>query len=164
MKGVLDIEFVLSIFLFLGSISFITILIGRESLALQNSLISENLKSESYQISEILMFDKGSPANWGDPGVTINDIKRLGIFSSDYVLNSTKLAKLQSLCISDYNSVNEIITDLNINITVKNIDGTVIYRCEPQIETLRRPKFITQRVGTLDSTGEIVRLSVTLIA
>lgn len=159
-KGVLDIEFVLSVFLFLGTVSFITILIGRESVSLQNSAITDNMKSESYQISQLLMFNEGNPKTW--ESAAKSDIKRIGLSSGqDYVLNEAKLAKLQQLCAGDYNFVSGMLTTFNINITVKDDGGEVLYKCMPSFETLRRPKFITERTALLNN--DAVKLEVTVI-
>ncbi len=160
MKGVLDIEFVLSVFLFLGTISFVTVLIGRESVALQNSAISDNMKSESYQISQILMFDKGSPADW-ENGPKEN-IKRVGLSSGEnYFLDADKLAMMDALCSSDYNFVSGMLTKFHVNIAIKSTNGNVLYNCEPSFETAKRPKFVTERKALLNN--EVVEITVTLI-
>lgn len=160
MKGILDIEFVLSVFLFLGTISFVTVLIGRESVALQNSAITDNMKSESYQISQILMFDRGSPADW-ENGAKEN-IKRIGLSSGeDYSLDADKLNRIDELCGSDYNFVNGMLTKFHVNMTIKGTNGEVLYSCGPSFETAKRPKFVTERKALL--SNEVVEMTVTLI-
>ena len=159
MKAVIRIEFFFSVFLFLGSIFFISLSIGKEVTTLENKIKSENLKSKSYELSEILLFDKGYPENWNE--VNDTEIKRIGFSEGNYFLSEQKLQKLQNLCDTNYTFVNNLLTDHYINITVKNIDDDVLYKCEPKIETLIQPKFVTQRIGILN--GELVKILITLI-
>ena len=144
MTGVLDIEFILSSFLFLTTIIFIALTVIQTLPILQEKSISENLQSVSFQISEILL-SEGYPQNWDDPSFEIEDVGRIGLESADYILNSAKVDKLRGFCdgIDNYRKLRSKFHDNDVIIIINGT--TEILICEPPVVSLLRPQFVTIR-------------------
>mgnify|MGYP001619912532 CR=1 FL=1 len=142
MKAVADIEFILSAFLFVSTISFITLSIIGNLPVLQEKSLAENLQSTSYQISELLL-DKGHPANWHL--IAIDDVARIGLESDDYMLDSAKVSQLSALCANpaDYNKLRAKMMNNDFIIIING--STEILNCEPPVVSLIRPQFATTR-------------------
>ena len=78
-KGIAELEFIISVFVFITTISFVTFLIINNIPILHGLSASESLKSKSYQYSELLLFDEGVPMNREDESDTQN-LKRIRFF------------------------------------------------------------------------------------
>lgn len=142
MKAVVDIEFILSAFLFVSTISFIALSIIGNLPVLQEKSLASNLQSTSYQISELLL-DKGYPPNWHL--LAIDDVARIGLESDDYMLDSAKVSRLSTLCANptDYNKLRAKMLDYDFMIIING--STEILNCEPAVVSLIRPQFVTTR-------------------
>ncbi len=172
-KGVIDIEFIMAAFLFLGSLSFTMLAIGREFLSFREAAISENYNMEVKNILQLMMFDEGEPADW-DAG-EIADVKRLGLSSGEkFILDLEKINRLQSLCSrtnpdyeKNYNKVKSLLgVKGDIILDINDVGGAPFLSCRPGVETLSSPKFSSEGYGVVIAGGNknIVRLSVTVIA
>ena len=140
MKAIADIEFILSAFLFVSTISFITLSIIGNLPVLQEKSLAANLQSTSYQISELLL-DKGYPTNWHL--LAIDDVARIGLESDDYMLDSAKVSQLSALCENDYNKLRAKMMNYDFMIIING--STEILNCEPPVVSLIRPQFVTTR-------------------
>jgi hypothetical protein len=140
MKAVADIEFILSAFLFVSTISFITLSIIGNLPVLQEKSLAANLQSTSYQMSELLL-DKGYPTNWHLSA--IDDVARIGLESDDYVLDSAKVSRLSTLCENDYNKLRAKMMNYDFMIIING--SAEILNCEPPVVSLIRPQFVTTR-------------------
>ncbi|MBI2076704.1 MAG: hypothetical protein HYT72_05655 [Candidatus Aenigmarchaeota archaeon] len=171
MKGVVNIEFILSVVVFLGTLSFITLTIGRDSAFLRESSLYDSLKANTIQISNLLAFDKGFPENWETGAITA--VRRLGLSSGEkYVLSRQKIDRLQDFCKKsnpDYKKNYEKIKELlglrgDINLTIATPDGTLL-DCSPAVETLLKPKFSIGRIITVLGATEkkIGEFNITII-
>ena len=60
MKGIVDVEFLISAFLFIVVISFVTLTIAGTIPVLHNSIVKDSSAAQAWQISEELMID-GEP-------------------------------------------------------------------------------------------------------
>lgn len=142
MKGAIDIEFILSAFLFVSTIVFITLSIIRNLPVLQEKSLAENLQSTSYQISDLLL-EKGHPPNWHL--LDIDSVARIGLESDDYVLDPAKVSRLSALCANpgDYKKLREKMMNNDFIILING--STEILNCEPPVLSLVRPKFVTTR-------------------
>ena len=173
MKGVVNVEFILAVFVFLGTLSFITLTIGRDAIFLRESSFYGNLKTNSIHVSNILIFDKGFPEDWETGPIT--SIKRLGLSAGEkQSLSKQKIDRLHELCRKikpdgtpnpDYKTNYEKIKDIlsqkgEINLTIKTA-GTIL-DCSPAVETLLRPKFLVNRIITING-AEIGEFHITLI-
>jgi hypothetical protein len=154
MKGIVDIEFILSVIVFLSTITFVTFIIISNIPVFHGEAASEDLRARSYQISELLFFDQGYPADW----IPANAL-RLGLSAGErYTLSETKIANLDTLCQNDYNRVKSLLgQDYRTNILIEiNYSGSSAVCGLP---TAIRPESKITRFATL-SDGRIVRMVV----
>lgn len=171
-KGIVQIEFIMAVFVFLGSISFTTLAIGREFFSIREASISDTSKLRDAAISQILMFDKGFPDGWD--ALPIENVRRLGLSSdSKFVLNLNKVNRLQTLCnranpdySKNYNKIKELLGITgDIILVVEATDGTQFLNCRPAVETLQRPEFpvVAYAVIFQGSNAKIVSFRTVLV-
>lgn len=162
MRGILDIEFVLSITLFLSVIVFVSFVITGNIPVFHGESVNEDLRARSYQISQLLMFDQGQPANWNP-----SNVQRIGLSTGTaYNLSSTKVSNLASLCsgVSGYNNVRSLLsldTRNDVRISIVDEAGAARVNCSRSRTTIFS-EFPIVRFGVLD-TGQLVRLTVSVI-
>ena len=164
-KGVLDIDFILSVFVFLSVIVFVTsVIIGNIPVFHRESL-NENLRARSYQISELLLFDQGEPPDWspvvGDP----NEVKRIGLSTGDaYEISRVKIDNLEIIC-SDYSRLRTLlIQDLRneLKVSISDASGNVLLDCGPAVSATILPEFPVTRYGVLED-NTIVKILVSVV-
>ncbi|MFA4819996.1 MAG: hypothetical protein WC613_03505 [Candidatus Aenigmatarchaeota archaeon] len=169
MKGVVEIEFVISVFVFITTVSFVTGIVISNLPVFHSASTSETLKSKSWQYSEMLLFDEGAPLDWQLPD---KDIKRIGLSTgSRYFLDESKIIKLYDLCSVGYAAVKDklgVDTRNDIVIEVSYLDGSPVASsvtvCGPNVITQIRPSFQTVRLGVLNTADRpIVRIKVIII-
>lgn len=160
MKAAIDVEFILSAFLFVSTIVFITLSIIGKLPVLQEKSLADNLQSEGYQISELLL-TKGYPEDWHLRD--LDSVARIGLEGNEnYVLDENKVMRLSALCsdpTNNYNKLREKMMNNDFIITIKG--GTEILNCEPPVLSLVRPKFVTTRHAIYN--GEPVDLIVEVL-
>lgn len=118
-----------------------------------NVLRSENLKIETYQISELLINDGGHPIDWNIQ--PLNEIKRIGL--SDSIINKTnfvssrKISQLNSICESSYSDVKRLLDVENeVSISFFNYDTNEKWICTSARES--RASFNVTRIVSVDGT------------
>lgn len=172
MKGLEEIEFIISVFVFITSLSFATILIVNNIPLFHGTAASETLKSKSWQHSEMLLFDEGYPMDWETR--PLSEIKRVGFSTGRrYFLDTDKLTRLNALCMSQgYNTTkgllgldprNDIIVEASYmdDSPVIGLSKTI---CKPSVVTQLRPQFQTVRIGLIDSPDrQMARIKVVII-
>src|SRR3989344_4139578 len=125
MKGLEEIEFIISVFVFITSLSFATILIVNNIPTFHGAAASEGLKAKSWQYSEMLLLDEGSPQNWHSATA-----QRIGLSTGGrYMIDNAKVQKLATLCSSDYNSAKSLIglgAENDIIIEISYLDDSPI--------------------------------------
>ena len=173
MKGISEIEFIISVFVFITSVSFVTVIIINNIPIFHNNAISDSLKARSWQYSEILLFDEGYPSNWQTK--QLSEIKRIGFSTgSKYLIDNSKLTKLGVLCTSPggYNQVKTLLglgVKNDIVIEASNLDDSPIIGgsktlCSPDVITQLRPQFQTVRLAVLNIVGmPIIRIKITIL-
>lgn len=160
MKGIIDIEYLLAIAVFLTTISFVTIIIMSNVPLFHREAVSEDLRARAYQISELLLFDRGDPVNWDQ--VNVN---RIGLSTGTrYKLSSLNIVALKELCTANYQRVKNLLgqdyrTDVLIEVTDQ--DDNLLARCMPASVTTVRPNFQITRFAALDN-GKIAKLTVSV--
>lgn len=161
MRGMVNIEFILSSMVFLVSVAFVILTVARQFPTLEEHALTDDLRSKGYQLSELLMFGKGEPENWET--LPPAQAKRFGLSSGQrYVLDRNKIAALAQRC-ADYASVRQVIgLEESFSITAVQNDGTTLLSCGPQGQSAVRQKIVTRRFGVVD--GEIVTLTVETVA
>ncbi len=166
MKGIAEVEFIISVFVFITTISFVTFLIINNIPLLHNAALTDRLKSRSYQYSELLLFDEGSPKNWHTEP---ENSSRIGFSSGNmYFLDDKKIRALADIC-QDYQNAREklALDSFDIVIEASHLDDTPITGdskaiCKPAVTTQLRPQFQTTRIGVLTNMT-IVKIKVVTI-
>ncbi len=130
MKGIINIDFIVSILVFVSTLSFVAISIISRIPLFHHEAYTDDLRSRTYQVSHLLLFDRGWPENWNEANV-----ERIGLSIEPYILNRSKIDSLEILCSNSYEKVNSLLADINtvvtINITLS--DGNQILSCGPRL-------------------------------
>jgi len=159
MKGQFGFEQIISLIVFISFASYIFYVVFLQVPIYRTEMRNEELRSEAYQISELLINDPGNDADWHKPGKNLN---RLGL--SNEVENKTnyvsmdKLNKLNSTCyqpnFEGYETV-KLAIDTNhqfsINITGKNC--TISINCRPPA-SIYRSKASSEIIKRLFATDQ----------
>ncbi|HIG96845.1 MAG TPA: hypothetical protein HA230_00675 [Candidatus Aenigmarchaeota archaeon] len=162
MKGVVEIEFIISIFVFITTVSFVTSIVISNMPLFHGASMSDTLKAKSWQYSEMLLFDEGAPTDWQLPD---KDVKRIGLSNGKrYVLDKDKIDKLAALCSSGYASVKDKLgldfrNDIIIEVSYLDdspVTGSSKTICGPSAVTQIRPRFQTVRLGILNDADKTI--------
>lgn len=162
MKAQLSIEYVVSLSLFILFVSYLFFNILNILPLYLNEIRNERIKSEAYQISEILVNDPGEPSDWE----TKEDweIKRIGLSNENYnktnLLSVSKINRLKNECENDYDKILDWLdTDYQISITMssKNGAGFETFHCGPSEVTIRTINVSVRRYFAFEEGyGELV--------
>ena len=170
MKGVVEIEFIISVFVFVTSVSFVTLIIVSNVPLLHNTASGEVSKAMSYQYSEMFLFDEGYPSNWESGNFA--DAMRMGFSSGKrQALDINKITKFSAYCTQvGYDAIKTRLGVDNyhdITIEAARLNGSAVVGnvilCGPQVTTKLRQQFYTSRLGVL-STGAIIKIKTTIIS
>lgn len=172
MKGFTELEFIISVFVFITSISFATAIIVHNIPLFHSTAISEQLKAKSWQHAEMLLLDEGSPVNWQTK--QLPEIERIGLASGRYIVDRSKLDQLRIFC-SDPAGYSTVKTKLGLTaaneviVEASNLDDTPVVGssktlCRPAVLTETRPQFHTIRFGVLNfGDMPVIRIRVAII-
>jgi len=168
MKSQLSVDFVISLIVFILFSTYIFFRILALRPAYLSELENERIRSEAFQISEILVKDAGEPANWQK--YSISGIKRIGLLNESYnqsnLLSVLKISQLNNLCNSNYDEVKKRIGAQDIQFSLRLVDipnNKILLNCIPpriKVRTLGI-NFTIVRIVALDS-GSYGNLSVTV--
>lgn len=163
-KGVLDIEFMLSIFIFLTVLSFVTLTVINNIPKLHQEVLSQDLKNKAYQVSEMLILDEGSPKNWSGG---IDNVKRIGLASGKkYLINNSKIQTLQSYCSNNQANYEKIKYKLGLDfrndVSIEMTDYVNKIDCKPPVISTRRTKAVITRIGVDDTTKRLWIITVAI--
>lgn len=132
MKGQFGMEQLISLSIFIAFVVYFFFQFLNLRPTYLNEINNERIRSEAYQISELLVNDPGYPVNWNvNPSLT----QRAGL--SDETANKTNLLSLakisafNSQCSSDYYNVKKLIgaeDDFSIFLTDKST-GDILISC-----------------------------------
>ena len=99
MKGMAEIEFILSVFVFITTVSFVTSIVISNMPLFHSTSTSDTLKAKSWQYSEMLLLDEGDPANWQT--LPFDEVNRIGLSTGKrYVIDQDKITKLAAFCLN----------------------------------------------------------------
>jgi ABC-type transport system involved in Fe-S cluster assembly fused permease/ATPase subunit len=155
MKGQINLEFILSVLVFLSVMSFITIQIINSVSEVRRDLAVEDIKSSAFQISNILMFDKGSPENWD-----ATNVKRIGLKADFYSLDAGKVNSLNALC-SGGNGYKKFVSIVNLGLSediylnISTLSGKTLAFCAPPVESLVRSRAQSMRTAFIQGEGVV---------
>ncbi len=169
MDGIAEVEFVISVFVFITTVTFTSALIVGNIPLFHDSSVFETIKSKSYQYSELLLFDEGYPKDWN-----WGTVERIGLSSGKrYFVDESKMTELNTICNSP-NGYNFTKSQLGLDYTreikveATYLDGSPVVGtspiiCEPNVGGFRQ-QFHTVRYGVLDVIGTpVIKLTVTVM-
>ncbi len=169
-KGVLDIEFMISIMVFLTAIAFVSFSLVNNIPKLHQESLSQDIKSKAFQISELLMFDQGWPTNWNtllpDQDGQVN---RLGLSGGNrYFLDSEKVTKLNTYCTipGKYDKIKDLLgLDFRNEVSIEIHDTDLIVKmdCKPPVTSQVRPKATITRIAIDSATNKILIMTVSVL-
>ncbi|MFH0832563.1 MAG: hypothetical protein V1900_02500 [Candidatus Aenigmatarchaeota archaeon] len=155
MKAAINIEFLISVFLFLSVIVSTTIVVERELFPLEERSLLEDLKARSHYISSMLLFDNGFPENWNS-----SNVKRLGLSSGEnYILNMSKINELNKTCSTSYKTFKGLLSVReDVELGIRYLDGESLLNCNAPEGNVR---LFTERSCIIN--GRIAIMNVTVI-
>ena len=154
MKAQLTFEYYAAIIVFALFIGYFFIRLSQIPPQFITELGNERLRSESYQISEILLNDPGHPINW-----TETEVQRIGLSSNinkTNLLSKAKIANLNTICGSDYENVRNLLgTEYQFSIEIIEMkdSANVLLNCEPPFPIGKLTKTSITRIISFDSGG-----------
>ena len=139
MKAQVTIEFIISIVIFLITVSYVSFIIINIMPSYHNIAYNEIVKSKTYQISEFLMFENLSSGEF-------------------YKLDDKKISLLNSMCETNYEEFKKGLglNSSDVIIRVESFDK-IITECGSYSQA--RPYFFLHRIA-LNSSNDILKLTV----
>jgi hypothetical protein len=112
---------------------------------------NERIRSEAYQLSEVLMNDPGDPIDWYNK--PFDSIIRLGLsnesFNKTNYLSLTKIASFNSSCSADYDAVKSRLGspfDFSIFLFERFPTDQKLIECKPSVFTVRAINSTLRRI------------------
>ncbi len=162
MKAQLSVEYYISLTIFIGFIVYISFQVMRISPQFITEVKNERLKSEAYQISELLINDAGEPITWNIPSTVV---KRVGLSDNSNktnLLSQEKIDAFKTKCSSDYDNIRKLIgigTEYYFSLKLVNSSsGQTLIDCNPPLTVIKPAKVVISRITALSPTtfGELV--------
>lgn len=149
-KGQVNLYFLVSIALFISlSLYLVYLLIGFYP-AKGETIRINSLYSKAYTISELMIKDPGYPEDWNE-----NTLERIGLASTPYEINSTKLSRFSNLCsqpdpLSRERLLNSSgLFDEYFIITMAYLNGTSVLTCSTSGETTLDSEYLRKRTAQI---------------
>lgn len=154
MKAQLSLEYYISLITFILFVTYVSFQLIKISPQFINEVKNERLKSEAYQISELLINDAGEPINWYNQ----QNVKRVGLSSNLNKTNFLSLEKItafQSKCNSDYNNIRKLIgTEYYFSLQlIDRSSGQKLIDCNPPVTVIKPAKVVMSRIVALSSNS-----------
>ena len=162
-NGQANIEFVISVLVFLITLSFVLFTIINNLPVFHRESVKDALRSKGFQVSQLLVMDQGYPQDWSN----LANAQRLGLTSGEpYILVEDKVLALSCDGDTSYNKTKQLLGlgyqyDIIINITKINFtsgNDEQVSVCKPKTISLIAPKFWVKRFAVIDN--EVVRVNV----
>ncbi len=160
MKGQFSVEQLISLSIFITFVAYFFFQFLNLRPVYLREVKNERIRSEAYQISELLINDPGYPVNWNlNPALT----QRTGLSDQNVnktnFLSSNKIDVFNSQCGTDYNKVKKWIGsdyDFSIFLTDKST-GILRISCYPSKVIAKGINVTVRRVVAFDSSyGELI--------
>lgn len=154
MKSQFSIDFYVAIIVFVLFSTYILFQVISFTPSYIREINNQRLKSEAFQISELLINDPGEPLNWED--LDENQIKRIGF--SNHIVNYTNylsLRKIQRIGICDeikYEKVKKwLAIKESFSLLLKNLKSNeILISCFPA-QKIPKELIVISRIVYLDS-------------
>jgi len=163
MKGMLDIEFIVSVFVFMIAVSFVLLTLTGSLPKMHQETLSQDIQSKAFQVSEMLVGNEGWPYDWNS---NVASATRVGLTNgTKYRIDSQKIQALASLCAADYSRAKALMgidfhNDVAINMDA--IDSPSSFECMPGATSTVRSSASVTRLA-VDELGRIWMLKVTIL-
>jgi hypothetical protein len=149
-KGQVNIYFLVSIALFISLSVYLIYLLITFYPAKGETIRINSLYTKAYTISELMLKDPGYPENWNE-----NSLQRIGLASEYYVINSTKLDLLRTLCdplnpdsrTRLYNASG--LSNEYLIIIINYLNGTSVMQCAPSGEAEIDAEYLRKRTAQI---------------
>ena len=162
MKAQLSFEYMLAFGIFIGIVVYIYLSYIRNIPPFIDEITKEAIRSDVYQISELLVNNPGEPAGWSNAATS----RRIGFLNEtanrENFLSETKITNGISFCGSNYNSFKgKIGTNKNFTLVILDVDTrtgtrTLIGSCNANIAKTSVNTTIKRIVTyTRQATGQI---------
>lgn len=169
MKGLLTIEYLISFIAFIILITYIYLSYSANIPTFISEVNKEAVRSDAYQLSEILINDPGEPPNWNQSSSN-NDIKRVGLSDQNSnkanLINFNKTEKLKNnFTCSDpdlYKSLQKkLAMDEQFSIIISEINMTngnreLLYACNPPTPLKTAINITVTRIVAINDTRDFL--------
>ncbi len=156
-KGIVNIEFMISVFVFLVTIAFILLTLAGSLIPLHKEASLNSLRSVGYQLSQVIIFDQGDPKSW-DP----TNVNRAGLSTGEkYVISSAKITSFNDTCATNYNRLLDMYfgnKKLLFKVNITDSAGRNMLNCG----SVSNPQFSIKRLAVLDTTRDIVEIEISV--
>jgi len=164
MKGQITVEYLISFIIFIGLIAYTYLSYSANIPRFTEDVKEETIRSEAYQISEILVNNPGQPVNWQ----SFANIKRIGLlderFNKTNLISKAKIDKLKNNFDCNYPAnysyiMSKLKANRNFSFIISEIDWTngnrnTLYMCTSP--TFFSSMNITiQRIAAYNDSGMI---------
>lgn len=167
MKGQFSVDYYVSIILFVLFVVYILFQLTRFLPTYIDEIKDQRIRTEAYQISELLINDPGYPGDWENLGESQRaDIKRIGLSNTTQnktnLISVKKINSLNSLCgsVNGYNILRGAIgTDYQLSIIlVDKTTGGILVNCIPPEQLVRATRVDFRRIVSTgqNSYGELI--------
>ncbi len=156
MKGQFTWDYIVSIGAFIALVSYLSLQIVNTAPIGINTIKGEFLRSEAYQISELLINDPGEPKDW-----TTSNVERLGFANENFnitnYISSRKISDINTMCASNYENVANLLgIDMkNYNFSLVMIDRTdgnvIISDCKSPLLITKSINVTIKRYAAIDN-------------
>lgn len=102
-KGQLNIQYLIAFVLFVTVVIYLVFQISNTIPEYKTKSRKNNLKTEAFRLSEILIKTEGHPKNWSP-----SNVRRLGLIVEPYYFNETKVNYLKDMCKNDYQKLRNL--------------------------------------------------------
>jgi hypothetical protein len=166
-KGIVDIEFMVSIIVFLTVLTYVTFAVINLLPRLHQESFDQDIKSKVFQISELLMFNEGEPADWQTKPL-LDDVKRFGFSSGgNYSMDVSKITKFDQYCSANYAKVKDLLGldyTNDILVDIKIVGNGAISQCHPlAISTVRTVTTIVRLGLDSSNSNNVIEMTVSIM-
>lgn len=160
-KGQMNIEYVITMTLFITLVVYISFRLLNYTPSYTQAIRSEYLRSEAYQLSELLVNDVGEPSSWNTTWhTTPSAVKRLGLSegTKTNLLSVDKITTMEEMCTSAYGYVTGRLgidtNDYQISLFFRDSSsGSILLDCSPVYTVSRQDVATIKRTVALSSGG-----------
>ncbi len=161
LRGQVNLHFIVSVVIFLGVVIYLIHVLLTSSSFYREDVESDILYAKAYQVSELLIKDKGYPANWNE-----TNFDRIGLVSEHHLLNQSKINEFEKICSSttDLAKIQRLrdsfgLESENLVVEINYLNNTNVIKCKPTGKKVGTTAYI-KRIATLNNNFVEVKVYV----